>query len=63
MRIAAYTTRELLGAAAVLLALTALAAFTLWGMRPSPATSSAAPVSNTPAAPAAPAGEREGSGD
>lgn len=60
MRIAAYTGRELLTAAAVLLALAALAAFSLWGMRPSAATTSAAPVSTPPAAPA---GERKGEGD
>ena len=34
MRIAAHSPRELLAARAVLLALAALAAFSLWGMKP-----------------------------
>jgi hypothetical protein len=65
VKVAAHTTREIVTAAAVLLALAALAAFSLWGMRPSPATTSAAPVGNAPSAPApaAPSGEGEGGGD
>ena len=61
MKVAAYHPRELLAAAAVVLALAALAAFSLWGMKPSSsAGTTAAPAVTTPAAPS---GEREGAGD
>jgi len=48
MRLAAHTPAQLLATSVVLVALMALAAFSLWGMKPSTATSSA-----TTAAPAA----------
>jgi len=60
VKVAAYHPRELLAAAAVVLALAALAAFSLWGMTPSPTTTRAAPVVTTPAVPS---GEREGGSD
>jgi hypothetical protein len=56
MRLAAHSTQELLSAAAVLLALAALAAFSLWGMRPSLAASSSAPLTSTQSTPS---GEHE----
>ena len=60
MKVAAYHPRELLAAAAVVLALASLAAFSLWGMTPSSTKPAAAPAVT---APAAPAGEREGGND
>ena len=50
MRAAAYHPRELLAAAAVVLALAALAAFSLWGMTPTATTTkpTAAPAVTTP---------------
>ena len=60
MKVAAYHPRELLAAAAVVLALGALAAFSLWGMTPTSPKPAAAPAVTTPAAPS---GEREGGND
>lgn len=56
-----HSPRQLAAAAAVLLALAALATFSLWGMRPAPATTSAAPATTT--TPATPARERESGND
>ena len=60
MKVAAYHPRELLAAAAVLLALSSLAAFSLWGMAPSSTKPKAAPAVTTPAVPSR---EREGGSD
>jgi hypothetical protein len=61
VRVSGYNPRDVLAAAAVLLALASLAAFSLWGMRPaSSQKATAAPAVTTPAAPA---GEREDGSD
>ncbi len=58
MKVAAHTTGQLMAAGAVVLALAALAAFSLWGMKPPATTTSAAPT--TPVTtPATRAPERE----
>ena len=61
MRSGTYSPREVLAAAAVLLCLASLAAFSLWGMTPSSSRKAAAPTVTT--TPVAPTGEREDGGD